>query len=185
MAFIKSISTEDESVTAVMQNYPKQVIPLTQFTEEVMRTGECNFSAESRELIAAFSSGTNACTYCYNTHKATAEAYGVDENLLGSLLNDIDSSPVDDNMKPVLRYVKKLTESPSKMVQSDVDAILDAGWDENDFHYVVMICGLFNLYNRMMDGYGVENTAEFRASRGRILTENGYFVVTAHLKGDA
>jgi hypothetical protein len=34
----------------------------------------------------------------------------------------------------------------------------------------------------MMDGYGVENTAEFRKSRGKVLAENGYRVVTDALK---
>ena len=37
-----------------------------------------------------------------------------------------------------------------------------------------MICAMFNMMNRIMDGYGVKNTAEFRLSRGRILAETGY-----------
>ena len=35
-------------------------------------------------------------------------AFGIDENLLQSLLDDVDGSPVDEKLKPVLRYVKKL-----------------------------------------------------------------------------
>ena len=85
----------------------------------------------------------------------------------------------------MLCYVKKLTETPSKMVQADVDAIFDAGWDEDCFHYTVMICGLFNFYNRLIDGYGVKNTAEFRESRGRLLVDSGYGVVTDGLKAQA
>jgi len=182
MAFIKSIPEEEESVTAVMKRYPEQAIPLTELTEQVMRTGKCNFSSQERELIAAFSSGTNACTYCFNTHKATAEAFGVSEHLMHSLLDDIENSPVDDKIKPILRYVKKLTKTPARILQSDVDAILAAGWDENDFHFVVMICGLFNFYNRLMDGYGIENTDEFRLDRGRQLADKGYRVVTEALQ---
>ena len=127
-----------------------------------------------RELIGAFASGTNSCTYCYNTHKSTAEAFGVEENLLQQLLDDVNSSPVDDKLKPVLRYVKKLTESPAKMIQSDVDSSFAAGWDEDSFHFTVMICALFNMMNRIMDGYGVKNTAEFRQLRGAELAEGGY-----------
>ncbi len=174
MSYIKSIPEKEESAASVMRRYPEQAFPLADLTEEVMRTGQCHFSAKDRELIAAFSSGTNACTYCFNTHKATAEAYGISEDLLGALLDDIDSSPVDDRLKPIFRYVKKLTETPSKIRQADIDAIFEAGWDENDFHYVVMICGLFNFYNRLMDGYGIKNTAEYRLKRGRILADRGY-----------
>jgi uncharacterized peroxidase-related enzyme len=174
MSFIRSIPMLEESVSAVMKRYPEQAVPLIGLADIVMRTGKCQFSAQERELIGAFASGTNACTYCYNTHKATAEAFGVNEDLLENLLDDIDTSAVDDNLKPVLHYVKKLTESPSRMLQADVDAIFAAGWDEDSFHFTVMICALFNMMNRIMDGYGVKNTAEFRQSRGAMLAVEGY-----------
>ena len=183
MAFVKSIAETEESVSAVMKRYPAQAVPLIELTEIIMRTGDCGFSAQQRELIAAFASGTNNCTYCFETHRATAEAFGVDEGLLGGMLNDLEASPVDERLKPVLRYVRKLTQTPSRMLQADADAIFAAGWDENDFHYAVMICGLFNFYNRLIDGYGVKNSADFRLSRGRALADaKGYGVVTDALK---
>ena len=181
MSFVESVPESEESVSAVLRRYPDHAVPITQLTEIVMRTGDCAFSPEQRELIAAYASGTNQCTYCFNTHRATAEAFGVDPDLFGALFDDLDASPVQDSLKPVLRFVKKLTETPSKMVQADADAIFQAGWDEDCFHYTVMICGLFNFYNRLMDGYGVKNTAEFRQSRGRALAETGYGIVTQGL----
>ena len=78
-----------------------------------------------------------------------------------------------------------VTETPSRMVQADVDAIFNAGCDEDCFHYTVMICGLFNLMNRMMDGYGVKNTAEGRLINGRKLVDTCYRVVTDALKPPA
>ncbi len=174
MAFVESIPVEEESVAAVMRRYPDQAMPMMQFSESILRTGECDFTHEERELIAAFASGVNNCTYCYHTHKATAEALGVDEGMLDAMVSDLETAGVDEKMKPVLRYVKKLTESPSKMVQADADAIFAAGWDENCFHYAVMICAMFNMMNRIMDGYGVRNTAEFRLERGKMLVETGY-----------
>ena len=33
-----------------------------------------------RELIAAYVSGLNACTYCYGSHVIAAGAFGVDES---------------------------------------------------------------------------------------------------------
>lgn len=183
MAFVNSIPAAEESVSAVMKRYPAQAVPLTELTDIIMRSGRCAFSARQRELIAAFASGTNRCTYCFETHRATAEAFGVDEGLLGAMLADLEASPVEERLKPVLRYVEKLTRTPSRMVKADADAVFAAGWDENDFHFAVMICGLFNFYNRLIDGYGVENSAEFRLERGRALAEpKGYGVVTDALK---
>jgi uncharacterized peroxidase-related enzyme len=175
MSFIDSISTADESVSAIMQAYPEQATALMELTENIMRTGECAFSAKQRELIAAFSSGVNSCTYCYESHRAAAEAFGIDQQLLGAALADIDSSHVNENMKPVLHYVRKLTLFPTRMTQADADAIFNAGWKERDFHFTVMICSVFNLYNRIIEGYGVKNTSTYRLKSGAALAAEGYF----------
>ena len=143
MAFVKSIPKSEEGVSTVMARYPEQSAPLFQLAETLMHSGDCAFSREQRELIATYASGVNNSTYCYNTHKATAEALGADEGLLDAMVSDLASSPVDEDLKPVLRYVKKLTETPAKMSQADADEIFTAGWDEKCFHYTVMIgaCG--------------------------------------------
>lgn len=185
MSFVKSVPESEESVIAVMRRYPQQAIPMTELSDIVMRSGECAFTSEQRELIGAYTSGTNDCTYCYNTHKATAEAFGVDPGLLESMLDDLEGSDVEEKLKPVLRFVRKLTKTPSRMVQADVDAIFDAGWDEDCYHCAVMICGLFNMMNRIMDGYGVTNTAEGRTLRGKMLAEKGYRVVTDALQNQS
>jgi uncharacterized peroxidase-related enzyme len=177
MSLVPSIPESEESVSAVMRRYPEQAVSISQLTEAVMRTGDCALTSEQRELIAAYSSGVNNCTYCYNTHRVTAEAFGVDEGLLELMLADLETAPVDEKLKPLLRYAKKLTLTPTRMVQADADAIFDAGWDEDVFHYTVMICGLFNFYNRLIEGYGVKNTTEFRLAAGRELMEKGYSVV--------
>ena len=185
MAFVKSVPESEERVAAVLRRYAQQAVLVTELADILMRSGDCAFTSEQRELLGAYTSGTNNCTYCYDTHKPTAEAFGVDENLLESMLSDLDASAVDEKLKPILRYIRKLTETPPRMVQADVDAIFNAGWDEDCFHYTVMICGLFNLMNRMMDGYGVKNTAEGRLINGRKLVDTGYRVVTDALKSQA
>jgi len=182
MAFVKSIAEDEESVAAVMRRYPGQAMPMMEFSDNILRSGECAFTAEQRELIATYVSGLNGCTYCYGTHKATAEAFGVEEGLLEAMLEDLDASGVEPRLLPVLRYAGKLTRTPSRMVQADADAIFEAGWDEDCFHYTVMICAMFNMMNRIMDGYGVKNTAEFRLDRGRKLAEQGYKPVAAAMR---
>jgi uncharacterized peroxidase-related enzyme len=176
MAFVKSVPGAEESVATVLRRYPQQALLIMELADLVMSSGDCAFTSEQRELIGAYTSGINDCTYCYDTHKATAEAFGVDEKLLQSMLNDLDASAVDEKLKPVLRFVRKLTETPSRMVQADVDAIFDVGWDEDVYHYAVMICALFNMMNRIIDGYGVRNTAEGRLMNGKMLAETGYMM---------
>jgi uncharacterized peroxidase-related enzyme len=174
MAFVESISELEEGVSALMMRYPHQEKPLMQLADALMCSDDCAFTSDQRELIAAYASGVNNCTYCYDTHKATAEALGVEAGLLDTMMKDLDSSSVDDRLKPVLRFVRKLTESPSNMSQGDADEIFNAGWDEKCFHFAVMICGMFNMMTRIIEGYGITSTAELRQSRGRLLATVGY-----------
>ena len=124
MAFVKPVPTEEESVAAVMRRYPQMAMPMMEFSEVILRTGECAFTHEERELIGAFASGLNNCTYCYSTHKATAEAFGVPENLLDSMVDDLETAGVDERMKPVLRYVRKLTLTVNYAPRGEVQADL-------------------------------------------------------------
>ncbi len=185
MSFVQSVPAAEVCVSAVLRRYPQQAIPLIELSDVLIRSGDCALTSEQREMIAACTSGTNDCTYCYNTHRAKADASGVDDGLLESMLSDLDSSAADEKLKPVVRFDRKLTETPARMVQADVDAIFEAGWDEDCYHYAVMTCARFNMMNRIMDGYGVENTAEFRESRGKILADIGYRVATDALKSQA
>ncbi len=177
MSFISRIPEEEGSVGAILKPYPEIAGPVSMMTEYVMRTEESQFTMAERELIATFVSDVNSCTYCARTHQATAEALGVKDRLFEALLDDIDLAPVDEKLKPVLKYVKKLTLTPTRMLQADADAIFDAGWDEKSFHFAIMICGMFNLYNRLLEGYGIKNTHEFREIAGRGLAESGYMHV--------
>ena len=45
---------------------------------------------------------------------------GVDEELFPGLVDEIDTPPVDEKLKPVLKYVRKLILSPDRMTDEDV-----------------------------------------------------------------
>ena len=69
-----------------------------------------------------------------------AEAFGVAHGVLGKLEVTIDSAPIDEKMKPILRFVRKLTGTPGRMVQADADAVYAAGWDEHALHDAIAVC---------------------------------------------
>ncbi len=138
------------------------------FSEILMR-GPSPFTEGQRELIAAYTSGVNSCAWCYGGHSAAAAAFGIPENVFETLMDDLDAAAVEDKMKPVLRFVRKLTESPSRMTQSDADAVFAAGWDETALHQAVLICARFNFMNRFVDGHGLDYTEEAaRTNKARI-----------------
>jgi alkylhydroperoxidase family enzyme len=95
---------------------------------------------------------------------------------LQALASDFETAPVDERLKPVLRYVEKLTKTPYRMTQADADAVHAAGWDESVLSDAVLICALFNMANRIVDGHGVERATSRKKfeKAGQMLAEFGY-----------
>jgi uncharacterized peroxidase-related enzyme len=157
----------------LLKPHPESGELIMRLTEVLLR-GPSSLTPAQRELIAAYTSAVNSCEFCYGTHAATAEALGVDERWLTRLIDDLETATVDAKLKPILRFVRKLTRTPARVRQEDVDAIFAAGWDEDAFYHAVSICGLFNYYNRLIEGYGVKSTPEYRKLVGERLAEQGY-----------
>ncbi len=138
----------------VFKKFPEMVAPILEYHELLLR-GESPLSIGERELIAGFVSGLNACAFCFGSHKIIASRFGIDEALIDALVADIDTAPVDEKLKPVLHYVKKLTTLPAKMVEQDAKAVFDAGWSERALYDAVQVCAIFNFMNRIIEGTGV------------------------------
>ncbi|MGI9366084.1 MAG: carboxymuconolactone decarboxylase family protein [Rhizobiaceae bacterium] len=127
---------------------------LLEYTDGVMR-GPGELSLGERELIASYVSGLNACKFCDDSHLIYAEAFGIEKGVMEALLSDLEAASVADELKPLLAYAKKLNTLPSTMVPADAQAILDSGWNEETLFCVIQICALFNLFNRLVEGSGV------------------------------
>ena len=148
-------------------------LALLKYCEIVMR-GPSPLTPGQRELIAGFTSGLNDCNHCYGTHTGTAEAFGLAEGLLVDLVADVETAELDEKTKAVLRYVRKLTLTPSRMTKADAEAFFAAGWDEQALHDAVAVCSLFNFFNRYTNGLGVDTPRDAARQRGHMLAELGY-----------
>ncbi len=138
---------------------------------------------KDKELIAAYVSGLNACQYCYGVHSQTAKAFGVPEDVLTQLLDNVDTAAVDERLKPLLRYARKLTQEPSRMTMADAQEVFDAGWEEAALHDAVLTICLFNFMNRLLEGHGVKGSQDVFTTRGQALFEHGYDPLLALLQG--
>ena len=143
-----------QTLPDIFQQNSSRYSALVQFIQAVMR-GESDFSPGQRELIAAYVSGLNACDYCYGSHQAIATDLGVDPQLLEALLQNPATAPIEARLRPVMTLVKKLTLTPSKVTQTDIDAMTQAGWRERAVQDVIEVCALFGLMNRLVNGYGL------------------------------
>lgn len=173
MAYLKQLPP-DARLLDVFKKYPRLFEPLIEYHERLLRE-ESPFSVAERELLAAYVSAVNACRYCAGVHEATARRFGVDERLLAQLLDDLATAPVAERLKPVFRYVRKLTETPARLTSEDVAAFYAAGWDDRALHDAVAVCALFNCMNRLVEGFGISATPEyFQVSAERLASQAGY-----------
>lgn len=153
--------------------FPAKGAMLMSLAESCLRgTSELTFA--ERELLFAYGSAVNDCSFCHVSHKYTAAELGVDEAMWDSLLADIDSAEIDDKLRPLVRYVDKLTRIPSAMNSDDVDAVLAAGWSEDALFDAICICGFNNLMNRVVDAVGLAGTEEEHRESGARLSSIGY-----------
>jgi uncharacterized peroxidase-related enzyme len=172
MPFLPSLD-ENAHLIDVFKKFPSLYRPLIEYHEILLR-GPSPLTVAERELIAAYVSGLNSCNYCHGVHAATAEQFGVAEGLLQQLLENPEHAPIDDRMKPLLAYVKKLTYTPSRMLPADAKAVFAAAWSGQALHEAVSVCGLFNLMNRLVEGLGLTGDAAYFKLASARLTSGGY-----------
>jgi uncharacterized peroxidase-related enzyme len=159
----------------MMMVTPERSKIMLDYTRAVMR-GDSAFTPATREMMFAYGSRLNACNYCYGSHEAGAIELGIDEGLFVGLQEDIETSSLDQKLKPVFRLVRKLTLTPSRVIQSDIDDCLEAGWDESAILDAVTVCALHNFMNRLVDGTGVALSVEDLKAAGSKIAHGGYRV---------
>mgnify|MGYP006115265071 FL=1 len=152
MPFFKSLP-DDAGPANVFGTYTDIYGPWSKMGQAIMN-GPSPFSPGERELIAAFVVGTANCRFAYTAHSAAAYAWGIDEGLIEKLVEDVDAAPIEDKFKPVFKFIRKLTLTPSKMTQKDADAVFEAGWDEKALHDAIAVCARMSFMNRLVEGFG-------------------------------
>lgn len=157
MSYLPS-SPDLNSLAGIFTKYPRRGVLLFKLLEDVGRSFS-PLSKDSRELIITYASALNHCNLCYHDHQvksAALGASGINEAIIEQLQTDIDSAYVDEQLKPVLRFVKKLTLTPREITSEDAQSIFDAGWDEQTFLESVCLCAIANCMNRFVMGIGAD-----------------------------
>ena len=158
---------ENPDLSDVFKAYPHGAEELLIFHDIYLRK-ESPLTVAIRELIAAYVSGLNACSFCFGAHTIIAETFGVKESTITDLLKDIESADIEENLKPLFHFVKTLTLNPAKITPAQRQAVFDAGHCERSLHDTIVICALFNFMNRIIEGHGViSNEATKSAQKSR------------------
>jgi uncharacterized peroxidase-related enzyme len=153
---------------------PEAADHLARFSHAIMHQPS-PISHALRELIAAYTSFLNNCEFCMKAHAAVAGHLYEDEEFVWSVLRDPESSKLDTKDKALLRFVKKVTLTPSSIIADDTEKLRATGWDDAAIYYAITAAALFNFYNRWISASGVHPVSDetFRLYSRR-MADHGY-----------
>jgi uncharacterized peroxidase-related enzyme len=159
-----------QTISDIFMQQPNKFLPLLSFAQEILREPG-QLDPKDREFIAAFTSSLNSCKFCTGSHKVFAISVGAD----ASELEDAISGNYEDNkLKTILDYVKVLTLAPSTLNNTHVEAVLGAGFSEEQLKEAIVVCAAFNMFNRIVEGHGVEENAETWQTSAEMINKFGY-----------
>jgi alkylhydroperoxidase family enzyme len=82
------------------------------------------------------------------------------ETLVASVLADLESAPIPEHEKVLLRFVDKVNSESVHIGPEDISVLHDAGFTDEAIYYAITVCALFNFYNRWIDASGVHALSE-------------------------
>ncbi len=163
-------------IRSLMNFRPETGKVLNQFAQ-VLLADDASLSKRDRELIAAFVSSGNECTFCMTTHASIAAHHkeGSPE-LISAVCRDFESAAVSDKLKSLLRIADKVRVSGREVSQQDIDDAKQQGASDLDIHDTVLIAAAFSMFNRYVDGLGATTPDDpaFYEAVGKQRAEEGY-----------
>jgi uncharacterized peroxidase-related enzyme len=110
-------------------------------------------SEAERELIAAYVSNRNECTFCMSSHAAAARFLYKDAGQTVDLvLNDYRNAPISEKLKALLTIAGKVQSDARAVLDEDVALAHSHGAVDRDIHDTVLIAATFCMFNRYVDG---------------------------------
>lgn len=162
-----------------MKKYPNTGKIISTLVGEVLR-GPSPLDPGERELIAAYTSARNECSFCTGAHSATAGELLEDKALVEQVKADVETAPISDKMKALLAISAKVQGDAREVSDEDVARAREHGADDEAIHDTVLITAAFSMCNRYVDGLDTqlpEDEAEYD-EHGKALAEKGYGLTT-------
>ena len=78
------------------------------------------------------------------------------DELADQLKRDWKSAELDEADHALCQWAKKLTQSPDKMAQNDVEYLRQKGFSQSAISDAAQVISYFNYINRIADGLGVD-----------------------------
>jgi uncharacterized peroxidase-related enzyme len=153
------------NVLRVFALRPNHLLAWWAYYDELMR-GESGLTKAQREMIAVVVSATNRCHYCVVSHSAALRKLTEDPAFVDQLATGYKYAKLDDRERAMLDFAVKLTEVSDRCDEEDVEALREAGWNDEEIMDIAQVAAMFNFTNRLASGLGwVPNPEYFSLAR--------------------
>lgn len=143
----------------------------------VLLRKESTLATSDRELIAAYVSWLNECTWCCNVHSAVASnLLGMREDIVQAVKDDFETAPITEKLKAFLNIASKVQQYARPIPDEDIERARALGATDLEIHDVVLIAAVFCMNNRYvmcLDAWTPSDPAFYNAV-GEHLAEQGY-----------
>ena len=93
------------------------------------------------------------------------------------MLENYRTAPISNAEKELFAYLEKVNSNCAAVEQADIQRLHQAGWTDEAIYDAIMVCGLFNFYNRWIDANGVDAMSkQEHAASGKRLATRGYIL---------
>jgi uncharacterized peroxidase-related enzyme len=169
--------TQFPGITGLMRYRPEAAGPLNALADALLHASHPSLSPGERELIAAYVSTLNECTFCSSSHSAfAAEQLDGGLPLVREVCVDPDGAALSPRMRALLAIAAAVQRGGRQVTADLVNAARHAGAADVDIHDAVLISAAFCMFNRYVDGLGTLLPADpgVYEQRARSIAENGY-----------
>lgn len=154
MAHIDLGETAEPGIRGLLRYRPATGRALMQLADALLR-GESSLTPGERELIAAYVSALNDCTFCRLSHAAVAAAQlPGGRTLVDAVLDDPETAPIPSRTRALLRVAAAAREDGHAVTAELVADARAEGATDVEVHDTVLIAAAFSMFNRYVDGLG-------------------------------
>lgn len=83
---------------------------------------------------------------------------------------DVENSCFSQAERELLNLVKIVTLSSSKVTPDTIEKVREAGWDDREIGEAVLVAGMFAMFNRVADSFGLQDPNYFEKEEQGIRT---------------
>lgn len=149
---------------------------LYELAETLLRS-DSTLSQAERELIAAYVSSQNACTFCVSSHAAASRyLFREQPEVVDAVLEDYRTAPIPEKLRALVAIAGKVQQNGRLVADEDVAEARRQGATDREIHDAVLIAAAFSMYNRYVDGLATwaPEDPDTYAEMGRRMAEQGY-----------